>query len=153
MKTLLTVSLLAIVAMVLAVPTVAQLPGPTPGPPPGFYVYWNINLHSPTPGPAVGSAHYYIAKPTLHQPPTPKGLEVYSRLSVECEYFTFPDLTLLDVFVGPGKTPNEPFGKVLGKMQVMGGSAVMLTARPPAVNKGTTVTIVHNGVAVMQGRF
>lgn len=153
MKTLLTICLLAIVATLLAVPAVAQLPGPTPGPPPGFYTYWNINLHSPTPGEAVGIAHYYIAKPTPRHSPTPKVLPIYARLSVECEYLQFPDLTPLDVFVGPGKTPSEPFGTLVGKMEARGGSATMLTARPPAVNKGTTVTIVHNGAVVMQGRF
>ena len=153
MKTFLSISLLAIVATMLAVPTVAQLPGPTPGPPPGFYLYWNITLHSPTPGVAVGTAQYYIAKPTLRQPPTPGGVEVYSRLSVVCEYFNYPDLTSLDVCVGPSTSPNEPFGKLVGQMQVKGGSATMLTARPPAVTKGTTVTIVNKGAAIMQGRF
>ena len=152
MKTPFVTILLAIVAMLLSVPTVAQLPGPTPGPPPGFYTYWTISLHSPTPGEAVGTAQYYVAKPTLHEPPTPKAM-TFTRLSVECEYLTFPDLTPLYVFVGPGQTPGEPFGKLVGQMPVIGGSATWLTARPPVVHKGTTITIVRDGAIFMHGRF
>jgi len=152
MKTMLTVSLLAIVAMLLTVPAVAQIPNPNPGPPPGFYVYWNINLHSPTPDGGVGTAQYYIAKPTPHPSPTPRE-KVVTKFSVECEYLKLPDLTPLDVFVGPGRTPNEPFGQLVGKMQVKDGTAIMLTPRPPVVNKGTTVTVVHDGLAIMTGHF
>jgi len=153
MKTLFTVSLILTVAMLLAVPSMAQLPGPTPGPPPGFYTFWTIALHSPTPTQATGTAQFYVAKPTLTQPPTPKGLQIFSRLSVEGVYLIYKDLTPLDIYIGPGRTPSEPFGKLVGQMPVMGGSATWLTARPPVVKKGTTITIVHDGAIVMHGRF
>ncbi|HWY56073.1 MAG TPA: hypothetical protein VNZ03_16525 [Terriglobales bacterium] len=151
MKTILIITTLAVVATLLAVPTVAQ--NPTPNPPPGFYVYWSIDLHSATANGGSGSSLYSIAEPMLRRPPTPGQLKGYTKLSVECEYLTFPDLTPLDVFVGPGTTPGEPFGKLVGTMQVTGGSATFLTARPPVVKKGTTLTVVHNGIAIMVGHF
>ncbi len=151
MKTILSIATLAVVATLFAVPTLAQ--APTPSVPPGFYVYWSIDLHSATPNGGSGSSLYSVAAPTLRRPPTPRQLNGYTKLSVECEYLTFPDLTPLDVFVGPGTTPSEPFGKLVGSMQVTGGSATFLTARPPVVTKGTTVSIVHNGIAIMVGHF
>ncbi len=126
----------------------------TPYNPPGFYLYWNIDLHTATAHAGTGTALYSIvAPPAIHRPPTPGGHNGYARLAIDCEYLTFPDLTPLQVFVGPGTTPSEPFGKLVGQMQVTDGSATLLTARPPEVKKGTTVTIVRDGVVVMTGRF
>jgi hypothetical protein len=150
MKAMVSLLSFAIVAMLLAVPTVAQTPTPNP---PGIYVNWNIVMHSASADGGSGTAQYSIAGPTLRYPPTPGKEKVFTRLSVECEYLTFPDATSLYVFIGPGRTPGEPFGRLIGQMQVKDGSATLLTARPPAVNKGTTVTVVHNGKAIMRGRF
>jgi hypothetical protein len=152
MKTMASISLFAIVAMLLAVSAVAQGPSPTPNPP-GVYINWNIILHTATADGGSGTAQYSIAGPTLRYPPTPGKQKVFTRLSVECEYLTFPDATSLYVFIGPGRTPGEPFGKLVGQMQVKDGSATLLTARPPVVHEGSTVNVVHDGIAIMRGRF
>jgi hypothetical protein len=154
MKTLFSILSIAVVAILLAVPTVAQTDTFIYNPP-GFYVNWVISLNSPNVNGGSGTAQYFIATPSLHHTPSPspRGEKTYAKLAVECEYLTFPDLTPVYVFMGPGQSPNEPFGKLLGQMQVNKGSATFLSIRPPVVKKGTTVTIVHDGVAIMQGTF
>ncbi len=152
MKTSFNIALFAIVSMLVALPTVAQNP-PIPYTPPGYYVNWTINLHSPNVTGASGIAQYVIVAPSIHPSPSPGQQKGVAKLSVECEYLTFPDLTPLDVFVGPGTAPNEPFGKLVGKMQVKDGSAAFLSLRPPVVNQGSTVIVVRNGAIVMRGRF
>jgi hypothetical protein len=153
MKTLLSIFSSAVVAILLAVPTVAQTDTFVYNPTPGFYVNWVIDLHAATADGASGTAHYFIAKSELGHSPTAKGQKVVTKLLVECEYLNFPDLTPLDVFVGPGQSPTEPLGKLVGQMQVNGGSANLLTARPPVINKGNTVTITRNGAVIMTGKF
>jgi hypothetical protein len=154
MKTLFSILSIAVVAILLAVPTVAQTDTFVYNPP-GFYVNWVINLNSPNVTGASGIAEYYIATPSIqHKPsPGPKAAKVFARLSVECEYLTLPDLSPIYVFVGPGTSPNEPFGKLVGQMQVNGGAATWLSIRPPVVTKGTTLTVVRKGVAIAQGQF
>jgi hypothetical protein len=153
MKTLFSIFSIAIVAVLLAVPTVAQTDTFIYNPP-GFYVNWVIALNSPNLNGGSGTAQYYIATPSLHHTPTPSPIDkTYAKLAVECEYLTFPDLTPLFVFVGPGGSPKEPFGKLLGQMQVSKGSASWTSLRPPTVKKGTTVNIVHDGIVIMQGQF
>jgi hypothetical protein len=153
MKTLISTLSLAVVAILLAVPTVAQTATPIYNPHPGFYVNWIIGLHAATADGGSGTAQYYIARSMLAHPPTPRGEKIVTKLTVECEYLRFADLTTLDVFVGPSQTPSEPFGKLVGQMQANGGSATLLTARPPVINKGNTVIIVRNGVVIMKGEF
>jgi hypothetical protein len=153
MKTLFSILSLVVVASLLAVPVMAQTPDPTPGPPPGMYIYWNIALHSPIAHGGAGTAQYEIIKVALNPKPTPGGLKFATKFLVDCEYLQLPDLTPLQLFVGPSNNPAEPFGKLIGAMQVKDGSATFLTARPPVIEKGTTVTIVRDGAAVMTGRF
>jgi hypothetical protein len=153
MKTLFSILSSAIVAVLLAVPTVAQTDTFIYNPP-GFYINWVISLTSPSLNGGSGIAQYYIATPSLHHTPSPSPIDkTFAKFSVECEYLTFPDLTPLYVFVGPGRSPKEPFGKLLGQMQVNQGSATWISLRPPVVKKGTTVTIVHDGIAIMEGEF
>jgi hypothetical protein len=149
MKTLLYICLFAIVAM-LAMPAVAQNPF---GPPPGFYIYWNIAMHSPVANGGSGTAQYFIEKSTVRRNPTPGGAKVHTTFSVDCEYLQFPGLTPLQVFVGNSQTTKEPFGKLVGEMSVQGGTATFLTAHPPLIEKGMKVTIVHQGTVIMKGTF
>lgn len=153
MKTFFSILAITAVAMLVAVPAIAQ--GPSPAPiPPGFYVNWVINMHSANANGGSGTAHYYIATPSIHHMPSPSPIQkTTSKLSVECEYLTFPDLTTLDVFVGPGRSPREPFGTLVGTMQVKDGTANWLSTRPPVVTKGTTITVVREGMPVMRGTF
>jgi hypothetical protein len=75
---------------------------------------------------------------------------------VQCEYVNQPNLTALDVFVGPGKTPSQPYGKLVGRMHIVNGAGSLLltSARAPLVTKGTTVTIMyHQGDVIMAGQF
>jgi hypothetical protein len=147
-KTILNLALIALVSMLVAVPTVAQTYTP-----PGYYVNWTINLHSPSVTGASGNAQYVVIAPSIHPSPSLGQQKGVAKLSVECEYLTFPDLTPLDVFVGPGTAPKEPFGKFIGTMQVKDGSAALLSLRPPVIKQGSTVLVVRNGVVVMRGRF
>jgi hypothetical protein len=152
MKTMFSVVLFAIVSMLVVVPSLAQNP-PVPYSPPGYYVNWTINLYSPSVIGASGIAQYVVVAPSLHPSPLPSQKKGVAKLSVECEYLAFPDLTPLDIFVGPGTAPSEPFGKLVGTMQVKDGSAAFISLRPPVVKPGSTVAVVRNGVVIMTGSF
>ncbi len=145
MKTLLRSSLLAIIALALLAPAVAEDAA-------GYFTSWTINLVAPEGGIAQGTAQYitFIA-PARPEPIPAMG---YIRFIVQCEYLKLPSLTQLDVFVGPGKNPGR--GKFVGRMHVVNGSASLLltTDKAPAVTKGTTVTILNReGTVVLSGTF
>jgi len=50
----------------------------------------------------------------------------------------------LDVFIGPSTNPREPYGKLVGTIDVSGGAGAMIltAAKVPGIVKGTTVSIV-----------
>jgi hypothetical protein len=156
MKTPLRSSLLAIVALALLTPALAQNT-------PGVVITWTIALSAPTPEGGQGTAQFVSFIEPVPPTPTPgpvPGLtpigKGYTRFSVECDYVNLPSLTPLDVYVGPGKTPSEPYGKLVGRMNVVNGTGSLLltNARAPFVTKGTTVTILtHQGAMVMRGQF
>jgi len=65
MKTLLSIFSIAVVATLLAVPTVAQTDTFIYNPP-GFYINWVIGLNSPNANGGSGIAEYYIATPQFN---------------------------------------------------------------------------------------
>lgn len=147
MKTLLRTSLLAIVALALLAPAVAQNTA-------GYFTSWTINLSAPDGGNAQGTAQYITFIAPARPEPLP-GMG-YIRFIVQCDYVSLPTSTPLDVFVDPGKTPKSPFGKFVGRMHVENGSASLLLAagKAPAITKGTTVTILTpERTVVMSGTF
>jgi hypothetical protein len=148
MKTLLKTSLLAIVALALLAPAMAQNAA-------GFFTTWTINLSAPNGGPDQGTAQYITFIPSDRPQPFPT--MGYIRFIVQCDYLSLPSPMPLDVFVGGrAKTPIFPYGKFVGRMQVENGSASLLLAagKAPVVTKGTTVTILtRDGTVVMSGTF
>lgn len=72
-----------------------------------------------------------------------------------------PDGTKLGVYVGPTKDPNEPFGKLVGLIEINGGTGgmVLINAKAPSIRKGTTVTVRNVGpipfghVVTLRGTF
>jgi hypothetical protein len=151
MKTLLGISLLAIVSLALLAPAVAQDT-------PGLTSTWTIALATPTPDSGEGTAQFItFIEPTPTPLPAPTPIRHgFTRFIVQCDYVKLPNLTPLDVYVGPGTTPNEPYGKLVGRMHVVNGSGSLLlsAARAPFVTKGTTVSVMtHEGTMIMSGRF
>jgi|SRR5579863_3230226 len=147
MKTLLRTLFLAIVALALLAPAVAQNTV-------GYFTSWTINLSAPDGGTAQGTAQYItFVAPARPEPPPTMG---YIRFIVQCDNVWLPTSTPLDAFVDPGKTPKFPYGKFVGRMHVENGSAVLLLAagKAPAITKGTTVTILTpERTVVMSGTF
>jgi hypothetical protein len=159
MKTVLRTSLLAIVALALLAPAVAQDT-------PGLSITWTTALASPTPEGGDGIAQYISfsepsPSPSPRSTPLPMsgvtpGAKGYARFMVQCEYVNLSGPTPLDVYVGPATSPSLPYGKLVGSMHVVNGTASLLltTARAPFVTKGTTVTIMtRQGSMVMTGKF
>jgi hypothetical protein len=163
MKAVVRTSLLAIVALALLAPAVAQDT-------PGLAITWTTALSSPVADGGEGIAQYMsFSQPAPTPGPTPTplplptptpGVKGYAKFIVQCEYLKQPNLTSLDVYVGSATTPKQPFGqpygKLVGRMHIVDGTGSLLltTARTPVVTKGTTVTIVtHEGVMVMTGKF
>lgn len=145
MKTLLSISLLAIVAMTLAASAIAQ-PPPHVNPPQSFT--WKIALVPPAVDSGSGTAQYTVTQ-------TPLG-QTFRKFSVECEYLDTPSpsQTWFDVFVKKGNSVGQ-YGKLVGSMQLVGGygELVLLNEKAPIVTKGTMVFILHDGFPVMTGSF
>jgi hypothetical protein len=149
MKTLLRISLLVIVALALLAPVVAQDT-------PGLLINWTIALTPPAVEGGERIAQYIrFSQPSPAPRPTPNPHQ-YAKFMVQCEYLRLPDMTPLDVYVGPGNAPSNRYGVLVGRMHVMKGTVSLLvtTAKVPTISKGTTVTIVtREGTVIMGGRF
>src|ERR1700722_19992366 len=139
MKTLLSTAVLAVVALALTAPAVGQsLRGP------GMGVTWTAGLHGIT-ARSYGTAQYETFRATVAPPSTAKG-KLMSKFTVESVTPAIVDGTMLDVFVGPGTTAGEPYGKLVGTIDVEGGfgTMVLFAAKTPSVEIGTTVTIIEH---------
>ncbi len=129
-KTLLSTAVLAIVALALTVPAVGQTASIT----------WKIDLH----GPSIrntGTAEYFT------------GASLFSKFSVDTVTPSLVNGTKLDVFLGPATSTNEPYGKLVGVIEVDGGFGAMVLsgAKTPSVRKGTTVSIVEHDESSVVG--
>jgi hypothetical protein len=120
-RALLSTTLLAVVALALTVPAVGQS------------LNWQIPLRGET-ARNSGSADYSTLK-TSH------------KFTVDTLTPDLADGRMLDVFVGPGTNPKEPYGKLVGTIEVNGGlgAMILIAAKAPVVHDGTTVTIVEHG--------
>jgi hypothetical protein len=138
-RTLISATVLSIVALALTVSAVGQ----------SASVTWKIALHGANIR-NTGTAEYFT------------NAQLFSKFSVDT---TTPDLAdgiKLDVFLGPSTSTNEPYGKLVGVIDVDGGFGAMVLsgARTPVVRKGTTVSIVQHDESsvvgerlVMKGTF
>jgi hypothetical protein len=68
--------------------------------------------------------------------------------------------TKLDVFIGPSTNLKDPYGKLVGTIEVEDGvgAMILIAARAPVVHDGTTVSIVDHGETaagelIMKGSF
>jgi hypothetical protein len=139
MKNLLSTAVLAMVALALALPALGQsLNGP------GLGLHWQIALSSPTPRNS-GTADYDTFRATA-VPPATAG-KFIRKFIVETITPDVADGGRLDVYVGPGTTANEPYGKLVGTIEVQGGVGAMMliSASVPVIEKGTTITVVGHG--------
>jgi hypothetical protein len=140
MQTLLSSAVLSIVALALTAPAVGQsVKGP------GLTIHWEIGLKGPTPRNS-GSAAYDTFRASLTPPATADG-KLIRRFTVETITPELADGARLDVFLGPPTTANEPYGKLVGTIDVDGGAGAMIliSAKAPFVEKGTTVVVVGHG--------
>jgi hypothetical protein len=133
-RTLLSTAVLAIVALALTVPAVGQT------------LNWQIPLRGDN-ARNFGSADYSVVK-------------VARKFTVDTTTPTLADGTQLDVYIGPSTNPNEPYGKLVGTIDVDGGlgAMILIAARAPKVHDGTTVSIVEHlqtirGDLLMKGTF
>ncbi len=138
-KLLVTTALLAIVALALSAPAVAQsLKGP------GLGITWQVALVGSTPHNS-GTAIYETFRATIAPPPALG--KTLSKFIVETTTPTLSNGTKLDVFLGPGTTANEPYGKLVGTIEVDGGvgAMILIAAKVPTIEKGSTITVVEHG--------
>ena len=139
-RTLLSTALLAIVALALTAPAVGQsLSGP------GLAIHWQIRLKSDTPR-NTGTAEYDTFRAAVLPPATANG-KLVSRFTVETITPSLQDGTKLEVYVGPSTNVNEPYGKLVGFIDVDGGigAMVLVAAKVPLIKDGSTVSIVEHG--------
>jgi len=134
-KTLLSTAVLAIVALALTVPAVGQS------------LTWQTPLRGNTAS-SFGSADYST-------------LKVTRTFTVVTTTPNVADGAKLDVFIGPTSNLREPYGKLVGTIEVEGGigAMILISARAPVVHDGTTVSVVEHqetaaaGELVMKGTF
>jgi hypothetical protein len=153
-KMLLSSALLAMVAMVFTLPLQAQSLNL-----PGHQIRWTADLRGPTVGGATGSAEYTSFRAAVAPPSTANG-KLFTKFTVVVDSVVAANSSMLDVFVGPATNPNEPLGKLVGTIEIEGGSGalVLVAAKTPAIAKGSTVSIVHHGdtaagVLILEGKF
>jgi hypothetical protein len=152
-RTLISTAVLAIVALALTIPAVAQNLGGT-----GVGIQWRIGLYGPNVRNS-GAAVYGIDRTSL-APPTSVNNKTVSTFTVKTITPSLIDGTNMDVFIGPSTNLNEPYGKLAGTINVQGGfgAMVLIGAKVPLVVKGTTVTVIEHqenlaGQVVLQGSF
>jgi hypothetical protein len=153
-RTLLSAALLAIFALALAAPAVGQsLHNP------GLSIHWQIFLR----GDAANTwavAEYDVFTVSIAPSPTPKE-KLFTKFTVSAITPGVPDGTKLGVYLGPSTTPQEPYGKLVGVIEVSGGAGgmVLINAKAPSISKGTTVTVANIGptpvrrAIALQGTF
>ena len=128
-RTLVSAAVLSIVALALTVPAVGQAS-----------ITWKIALHSANIR-NTGTAEY-----VTHAQ--------FKKFSVDTITPDLADGIKLDVFLGPSTSVNEPYGKLVGVIDVDGGSGAMVLNGPktPVIRKGTTVSIVDHDESSAAGR-
>jgi hypothetical protein len=153
-RTLLSTALLAIVSLALMVPAVGQSVSS-----PGLGVHWQIALRGAT-ARNSGTAEYFTFRATVAPPSTVKGGKLFTKFTVEAITPDLEDGSMLDVFLGPSTRADQPYGKLVGTIDVDAGvgAMVLIAAKVPVVQDGTTVSIVsHVATAretlVMKGTF
>ena len=152
-RTLLSTAVLAIVALAFTVSAVGQSQTP-----PGLGTHWQIALTGATARDS-GIAVYETFRASLAPPATANG-PVYKKFTVETVTPSVRDGEKLDVFLGPSADPREPWGKLVGTIDVSGGAGAMIltAAKVPVIVKGTTVSIVSHqetaaGELILKGTF
>ncbi len=138
LRTLFSTALLALVALALTIPAVGQ-----------SSITWKTTLRGVSTRNS-GTAVYVIEKiPGL---PTGTG-QGFAKFTVDTITPDLADGTKLDVYLGPSTSSNEPYGKLVGVIDVDGGfgTLVLIAPRIPLVQKGTTVSIVGHGTSADRG--
>jgi len=132
-RTLLSTAVLAIVALALTVPAVGQT------------LNWQIPLRGET-ARNFGTADYVTVKTA-------------AKFSVEATVPSMEDGAKLEVFIGPPTNANEPFGKLVGVIDIDSGSGAMILigAKAPSIHAGNTVLVVDHSTArgevVLKGTY
>jgi hypothetical protein len=133
-----------VVAIVLAL-AVLVVPTPAVGQNPGFGlgIHWQILLGGEAAKAWALADYDVLSVPAAPQPVTSRTLPLYKKFTVEATTPGLPDGTKLGVFIGPSTSANEPYGKLVGIIDVREGAGgmILLAGRVPSVHKGTTVTV------------
>jgi hypothetical protein len=139
-KAVLSTAILVVVAFALTAPVVGQnLHGS------GLTIHWQIFLR----GDSVNTwalAEYDAFTPSIAPSPSPKET-VFTRFTVTATTPALENGTKLGVFLGPSTGVNEPYGKLVGIIDVNDGAGgmVLIGAKVPTIQKGTTVTVTNIG--------
>jgi len=153
-RTVLSTAVLAIVALALAAPVVGQSLHRS-----GLTIHWQILLRGDAAN-AWALAEYDAATASIAPPPSPKD-KLFTKFTVSAITPGMPDGTKLGVYIGPSTNPHEPYGRLVGTIEVSEGAGgmVLLAAKVPAVRKGTTVTVANIGpipdgrTVILKGTF
>ena len=152
MKKSLTICTLAVVALAAGVPAVGQDTANS-----GVSIHLTAQLQSPAIGSGSGKAEYLAVRDTIRGSKGPW----HTRFTVECYSMAPQDGNKLDVFLGPGKSANEPYGKYVGSITIQkdgSGALILVSAEAPVVRDDTTVTVLApgdttRGKVALEGRF
>jgi len=146
-RTLAGIVLLTLVALVLSAPAVGQTD-----------IHWKIFLSGPV-ADTFATAEYDVLLATAEPPSTGRGIVMVKRFTVEAVTPRLPDGIRLGVFLGPAIDPKDPYGKLVGVIEIKGGIGAMalLTADCPTVRQGTSVTLTSvdtpGQVLFLSGKF
>jgi len=125
----------------------------------GLGLHWQIPLIGDT-ARNTGTAVYETFRATAIPPATAKG-KLVSKFVVET---LTPDLangSKLEVYLGPGETGNEPYGKLVGVIDVDrgAGAMILIADKVPVIREGSVVSVISHGDTagrdnlLMQGTF
>jgi hypothetical protein len=152
-RNLLSAAVLAVVALALTLPAVGQSVNGN-----GSSIHWLIGLNGTNPRNS-GTAVYDKTSSGIVPPTSPK-TKVVTTFTVQTVTPNLANGSKLDVFIGPATGVNEPYGKLVGIIETDGGlgAMVLIGAKTPSVDKGTTVSVVAHeesaaGELMLQGTF
>lgn len=148
-RTLLNFALLVLVGLSMSAPAASQTES---------YIHWQAMLRGETAN-TWALAEYAILKPVVA--PSPVANDTFVKFSVVAVTPNLPDGTQLGVFLGPPTDLKDPYGKLVGVINIKGGTGAMIrfSAKVPAVRLGTPIAVVDmNPVpgthqTVLQGKF
>ena len=148
-RMLIGLAVLTLLALGLSAPAVSQTE---------WNIHWQIIMRGEMAN-TWAVAEYAVLRPSAD--PTPIPQHTFTKFSVEAVTPGLPDGTQLGVYLGPSIDPKEPYGKLVGVINISEGTGAMVRfgAKVPVVRIGTSVTVANlnptpgQPPVVLKGKF